>query len=308
MSIQADRWIKRMSMRPTFVAIQMVAQVQPAVSSVYYPPVRQEVLVNMTEEEMKAAIERDQAFNVGLEPRPGFVSYRPATPEDLLRHNWQPMISPFEPSNVRVAERNATKEEELIVLTHPENTFGGVLEALQKHRQSIKHVRRDPLLGLQITEKILSYGTSSFGYDVTLQDDFRIFTNVNTGIIDPLNFDEEKCLIPFKGDVCIIPPNSYILGVTREYFRIPRDVMVACVGKSTYARCGAIVNVTPIEPGFEGNVVIEVSNATSSPLKVYANQGIAQFMFFRGDEECEVSYGDKAGKYQGQTGMTLAKV
>lgn len=155
-------------------------------------------------------------------------------------------------------------------------------------------------------DKILSYGTSSFGYDVTLQDDFRIFTNINSTIIDPLNFDE-KCLQEFKGDVCIIPPNSYILAVTREYFNIPRNVMVICVGKSTYARCGAIVNVTPIEPGFSGHVVIEISNATSLPMKVYANQGIAQFMFFESDEECEISYADKAGKYQGQTGVTLAK-
>lgn len=163
-----------------------------------------------------------------------------------------------------------------------------------------KNVRLD---GAQ--EKILSYGTSSFGYDVTLSDEFRIFTNINSSIIDPLNFDE-KCLQEFKGDVCIIPPNSYILAVTREYFDIPRNVMVVCVGKSTYARCGAIVNVTPIEPGFKGHVVIEISNATNLPLKIYANQGVAQFMFFESDEECETSYADKNGKYQGQTGVTLA--
>lgn len=155
-------------------------------------------------------------------------------------------------------------------------------------------------------EKILSYGTSSFGYDVTLSDEFRIFTNINSTIIDPLNFDE-KCLQEFKGDVCIIPPNSYILAVTREFFDIPRNVMVICVGKSTYARCGAIVNVTPIEPGFKGHVVIEISNATNLPMKIYANQGIAQFLFFESDEDCETSYADKGGKYQGQTGVTLAK-
>lgn len=191
-----------------------------------------------------------------------------------------PMIAPFEPGNIRYKETRRTR--------------GGVLD--------LSTGEDTPLRG----EKILSYGTSSFGYDVTLQDDFRIFTNINNSIIDPLAFDE-KCLVEFKGDVCIIPPNSYILGVTKEYFHIPRNVMVICVGKSTYARCGAIVNVTPIEPGFEGHVVIEISNATSLPLKVYANQGIAQFMFFESDEECEVSYADKEGKYQGQTGVTLAK-
>lgn len=193
------------------------------------------------------------------------------------RHDsFVPMISPFEPSNIR------TK---------------------QVYDQAAS---RDMDTDVMVDQKILSYGTSSFGYDVTLQDEFRIFTNINSTIIDPLNFDE-KCLVEFKGDVCIIPPNSYILGVTREYFKIPRDVMVVCLGKSTYARCGAIVNVTPIEPGFCGHVVIEISNSTSLPLKVYANQGIAQFMFFQSDEECETSYADKAGKYQGQTGLTLAK-
>lgn len=190
-----------------------------------------------------------------------------------------PMITPFEPGNIRYKET-------------PSTNFGG----FGGEGSQTEYTK----------EKILSYGTSSFGYDVTLSDEFRIFTNINSSIIDPLNFDE-KCLQEFKGDVCIIPPNSYILGVTKEYFDIPRNVMVVCVGKSTYARCGAIVNVTPIEPGFKGHVVIEISNATNLPLKIYANQGVAQFMFFESDEECETSYADKNGKYQGQTGVTLAK-
>lgn len=155
-------------------------------------------------------------------------------------------------------------------------------------------------------KKILSYGLSSAGYDVRIGNEFKIFTNINSTVIDPLNFDEQ-CLHSFKGDVCIIPPHSYVLGVTEEYFRIPRDVMVVCVGKSTYARAGLIVNVTPIEPEFEGQVVIEVANTTPLPAMLYGGQGIAQFLFFQGDSECELSYLDKAGKYQGQTGMTYAK-
>lgn len=150
--------------------------------------------------------------------------------------------------------------------------------------------------------KIISWGQSSFGYDVRLAGEFKIFSNLNSIAIDPLNFDD-KCLHDHKGPFCIIPPNSYILGKTIEYFNIPRDVQVVCVGKSTYARAGAIVNVTPIEPGFKGNVVIEVSNSTPLPLKVYANMGISQFLFFKGSEPCKVSYADRDGKYQGQTSI-----
>lgn len=155
--------------------------------------------------------------------------------------------------------------------------------------------------------KIVSYGLASYGYDVRLADEFKIFTNVRNAIIDPLNPDPD-CFVEHKGDYCIIPPNSYILGHTIETFRIPRDVMVVCVGKSTYARLAAIVNVTPIEPEFEGSVVIEIANGSPLPLKVYANQGIGQFLFFKGDRPCEVSYADKGGKYQGQTGLTLARL
>lgn len=154
--------------------------------------------------------------------------------------------------------------------------------------------------------KAISWGTSSFGYDVRLADDFRIFSNINSTVIDPLSFSE-KTFVEHKGPFAIIPPNSYLLGRTVEVFDIPRDVMVLCVGKSTYARSGAIINVTPIEAGFKGNVVIEISNATPLPLKVYANMGIAQFIFFRG-EPCETSYADRGGKYQNQQGVTLAKV
>lgn len=156
-----------------------------------------------------------------------------------------------------------------------------------------------------LDKRVISYGLSSFGYDVRLSDQFKIFNNVNAGIIDPLDFDI-KNVVDHQGHYCVIPPNSYILGHTVETFDIPRDVMVLCVGKSTYARCGIIVNVTPIEPGFKGQVVIEVSNATTLPVKVYANMGISQFLFFKGSE-CDVSYADRQGKYQNQTGITLPR-
>ena len=156
-------------------------------------------------------------------------------------------------------------------------------------------------------EKIVSYGTSSYGYDVRCANEFKIFTNINSTIIDPKHFDP-KNFVDFDGDVCIIPPNSFALARTVEYFRIPRNVMVVCLGKSTYARCGIIVNVTPLEPEWEGHVTLEISNTTPLPAKIYSNEGIAQVLFFKCEEEPLVSYGDKKGKYQGQTGVTLPKL
>lgn len=166
---------------------------------------------------------------------------------------------------------------------------------------------------LENGRRILSKGASSFGYDVSLGEEIKIFTNQNAALIDPKKLNSET-LIDGKvrtdedgAKYVILPPNSYLLGVTIEYFKIPRDVMVICLGKSTYARAGCICNTTPIEPGFEGNIVIELSNSTSLPMKIYLNEGIAQFLFFRG-ESCRTSYGDRAGKYQGQRGVTLPKV
>ena len=155
--------------------------------------------------------------------------------------------------------------------------------------------------------KIVSYGTSSYGYDVRCSREFKIFTNINSTIVDPKVFDE-KSFVDFKGPVCIIPPNSFALARTIEYFRIPRDVLTICLGKSTYARCGIIVNVTPFEPEWEGTVTLEISNTTPLPAKIYANEGIAQVLFFQSDEPCEMSYKDKKGKYQAQTGVTLPKI
>lgn len=152
----------------------------------------------------------------------------------------------------------------------------------------------------------ISYGTSSYGYDVRCASDFKIFTNINSAVVDPKKFDENS-FVDFHGDVCIIPPNSFALAHTVEYLRIPRNVLTICLGKSTYARCGIIVNVTPLEPEWEGHVTLEFSNTTPLPARIYAHEGVAQFLFFESDEECETSYLDRAGKYQGQRGVTLPK-
>ncbi|MRI59101.1 MAG: dCTP deaminase [Epsilonproteobacteria bacterium] len=165
----------------------------------------------------------------------------------------------------------------------------------------------EPFCEDQIGQGVVSYGLSSYGYDIRVSDEFKIFTNVNAEVVDPKAFDERN-VVDFKGDVCIVPPNSFALARTVEYFRIPRNVLAICVGKSTYARCGIIVNVTPFEPEFEGHITIEISNTTPLPAKIYANEGIAQVLFFEGDEDCEVSYKDKRGKYQQQTGITLPRI
>lgn len=154
--------------------------------------------------------------------------------------------------------------------------------------------------------KLISYGTSSYGYDVRCSDEFKVFTNIHPVTVDPKAFDE-KSFVDVKGDVCIIPPNSFALARTVEYFRIPRNVLTICLGKSTYARCGIIVNVTPLEPEWEGHVTLEFSNTTTLPAKIYANEGVAQMIFFESDEECETSYKDRGGKYQGQKGVTLPR-
>lgn len=154
--------------------------------------------------------------------------------------------------------------------------------------------------------RIISYGTSSFGYDVRCSKQFKIFTNINSAIVDPKNFDTNS-FVDVESDVCIIPPNSFALASTMEYFRIPNDVLVICLGKSTYARCGIIVNVTPLEPGWEGHVTLEFSNTTPLPAKIYAHEGVAQMVFLQSNEPCEISYRDRNGKYQGQRGVTLPK-
>ena len=165
----------------------------------------------------------------------------------------------------------------------------------------------EPFESNQVRAGVISYGVSSYGYDMRVAPEFKIFTNVLSSIVDPKNFDP-KSFVDIRADVCIIPPNSFALASTIEYFRIPRDILTICLGKSTYARCGIIVNVTPFEPEWEGHVTIEISNTTPLPAKIYANEGIAQVLFFQSDEPCATSYKDKKGKYQAQRGVTLPKM
>ena len=174
-------------------------------------------------------------------------------------------------------------------------------------KMSLEHKMIEPYEDRQVRDGVISYGVSSYGYDMRVADDFRIFTNVNSSIVDPKHFDP-RSLVSYKGDSCLIPPNSFALARSVEYFRIPRNVLTICLGKSTYARCGIIVNVTPFEPEWEGYVTLEFSNTTPLPAKVYANEGVAQMLFFESDEVCETSYRDRGGKYQGQQGVTLPKM
>jgi dCTP deaminase len=174
-------------------------------------------------------------------------------------------------------------------------------------RMAKEHGMIEPFEGRQVREGVISYGVSSYGYDMRVAREFRIFTNVLSSVVDPKNFDKNS-FVEFEGDVCIVPPNSFALARSVEYFRIPRDILTVTVGKSTYARCGIITNVTPFEPEWEGYVTLEISNTTPLPAKIYANEGVAQMLFFESDEVCETSYKDRGGKYQGQSGVTLPKI
>ena len=174
-------------------------------------------------------------------------------------------------------------------------------------RMALEHAMIEPFVETQKRDGVISYGLSSYGYDARVSDAFKIFTNVDSAIVDPKNFSPDS-FVDRSGPVAIIPPNSFALGHTVEYFRIPRDVLTICVGKSTYARCGIIVNVTPFEPEWEGFVTLEISNTTPLPARIYANEGLCQILFFQSDEVCEVSYGDRKGKYQKQQGIVLPKL
>ena len=174
-------------------------------------------------------------------------------------------------------------------------------------RMALEHKMIEPFEDRQVRDGVISFGVSSYGYDMRVADEFRIFTNVNSTIVDPKNFDA-KSFVEYKGAVCIVPPNSFALAKSVEFFRIPRSVLTICVGKSTYARCGIIVNVTPFEPEWEGFVTLEISNTTPLPAKIYANEGLCQVVFFESDEVCETSYKDKKGKYQSQKGIVLPKI
>ena len=170
-----------------------------------------------------------------------------------------------------------------------------------------EHGMIEPFNDKQVTKGMISYGLSSYGYDIRVADNYKIFTNVNNSVVDPKNFDAAS-FVDFRGDVCIVPPNSFALARTVEYFKIPENVIVICLGKSTYARCGIIVNVTPLEPGWEGHVTLEFSNSTPLPAKIYANEGAAQFVFIKGNEKPEITYSKRKGKYMKQKGVTLPKI
>lgn len=172
---------------------------------------------------------------------------------------------------------------------------------------ALEHGMIEPFEDRQVRQGVVSYGLSSYGYDIRVADEFKVFTNLFSTVVDPKKFDP-KSFVDMKGDTCIVPPNSFALARTIEYFRIPRDVLTVCLGKSTYARCGIIVNVTPLEPEWEGHVTLEFSNTTPLPARIYANEGVAQVIFIESDEVCETSYRDRGGKYQGQQGVTLPRI
>ena len=205
--------------------------------------------------------------------------------------------------------KSEKKSEKMLKPKVNNNTImnSGILADHQIRELAQNHGMIEPFIESQKRDGVISYGLSSYGYDARCSEDFKIFTNIDNAMVDPKNFSD-KSFVDRKSDVCIIPPNSFALTHTVEYFRIPKDVLVICLGKSTYARCGLIVNVTPLEPGWEGHVTLEISNTTPLPAKVYANEGVAQFLFFKGSAPCEVSYADRAGKYMGQRGVTLPKL
>ena len=174
-------------------------------------------------------------------------------------------------------------------------------------KMALEYGMIEPFCDKQMKTGVISYGVSSYGYDIRISNEFKIFTNVNSTIVDPKNFDS-KSFVDFTGDICIVPPNSFALARTLQYFLVPRSVLVVTLGKSTYARCGIIINVTPLEPEWEGHVTLEISNTTPLPAKIYANEGIAQLLFYESDEHCAISYKDRHGKYQGQKGITLPKL
>jgi len=189
----------------------------------------------------------------------------------------------------------------------PHESLPGILSDGQIRDLAVNHGMIEPFVEKQNHGGVISYGLSSYGYDARCSNEFKIFTNVDSAVVDPKAFSE-KSFVDRETDVCIIPPNSFVLTRSVEYFKIPKDVLVICLGKSTYARCGLIVNVTPLEPGWEGHVTLEISNTTPLPAKVYANEGVAQFLFFKGSAPCEISYADRAGKYMGQKGVTLPRM
>ena len=224
-----------------------------------------------------------------------------------MAQDFQPMISPFEPWQKRTRVRPADRAEKLAFEAgHQNNKDKQWFDPNYVMPENARFIPEQG--GLVFEEKIISYGTSSYGYDIRCAPEFKVFTNMHSAVIDPKNFDS-GAFMDMPGDSCVIPPNSFALARSLEYFRIPRDILVVCLGKSTYARCGIIVNVTPLEPEWEGHITLEFSNTTTSPARIYANEGCAQLLFLQADADdiCKTSYRDRGGKYQGQQGITLPK-
>lgn len=269
MAIKSDRWIKAQCTSPTCAVGRL--QDDGSIKWVYSILTPADVLRQNCEHTEPTRFTRHM-----------FLHSRPLT--DKEREDWRPMISPFEPSQVRSRQRPG-------------------FEPLAVNGEYAGNI---PTVGE--LEKVISYGTSSYGYDIRAGSKFRIFTNINSTVVDPKNFDP-SCFVDVEGPHCIIPPNSFALAASVEYLRIPRDVLTVCLGKSTYARCGIIVNVTPLEPEWEGFITLEFSNTTPLPAKIYANEGVAQLLFFQSDEACATSYKDRGGKYQCQgSDPTLPRV
>lgn len=307
--IKADRWIKKMSMLPTaMVEHRDVRNSTRCVERKTTSPLYHEFGSGAFYKEIERIVGK-KAYDAN--------EYRALPYEKSERdQRFKPMIEPFEPGQVRYVPFKETLSEfmdrcdkinQQIPDGHPDKRAPGFIVDVKGDTVGGQYVQA----GMR---KILSFGTTSMGYDVRLAETFSIFSNVNAAIVDPKRFDS-NCLVDGKlndgenGEkYVIIPPNSYLLGHTIEVFDIPNDVLVMAIGKSTYARAGAIVNVTPIEPGFKGTVVIEISNSTPLPLKIYANEGISQFVFFEAAERCDVSYADRGGKYQNQQGLVLPRV
>lgn len=273
MSIKPDLWIRRKSTPPTHALY-----VRPGSSDIK----------ELAWEGNTHTVEQLE----DLERR--FWAVRLKDTDPLVR-DFKPMIEPFESGQVRHKTPDTFEEFVSKLRLDKASLLNRTPTLLRRNYDAY-------LIEFAKDSKVISYGTSSYGYDVRCADEFKIFTNINSSVIDPKNFDPQ-CFVDFKGDVCIIPPNSFVLARTVEHFRIPRNVLTVCLGKSTYARTGIVVNVTPLEPEWEGFVTLEFSNTTTLPAKIYANEGVAQMLFFESDEACETSYKERGGKYQSQVGV-----
>lgn len=275
-SIKSDRWMIRRSTLPT----------------------HRKYVSGMRTGFAWGSVDFDRLLESQTSMMDGGAQYIPVDTQDLeafhKQNPWFPMIAPFLASQESYVERPLTNEEKINYLHDNEyQVEGGVVV--------------ETAAGLVLKTKVISSGVSSYGYDVKCANEFKVFTNINNSLIDPKNFDP-KIFVDHVGPTCIIPPNSFALARTVEWFKIPRNVLTVCLGKSTYARCGIIVNVTPLEPEWEGHVTLEFSNTTTLPAVIYANEGVAQMLFFESDEQCLTSYKDRGGKYQSQSGVVVPRM